>query len=279
LIKKKLIKESNSIKLDQRSKNLRKLILSCLEAGGRGHIGSAMSLVEILRVLYDNFLIYDSSNPKLKHRDRLILSKGHGCLALYALLADKKFFDKKELLNTCEHTSFLGGHPEFKKVPGVEASTGSLGHGMPIGVGMAISAKLKKEKHKIVVIVGDGEINEGSIWEAALIASKYKLNNLILVLDYNKIQSYGSVYEVMSMEPLKEKWESFGFDVKEVNGHNVNSLKNIFKKKFFKIKKPCLIICHTVKGKGLPIAENNPSWHHKNNLLKEEIIKLKNTLR
>ena len=127
--------------------------------------------------------------------------------------------------------------------------------------------------------MGDGEINEGSIWEAALIASKYKLNNLILVLDYNKIQSYGSVYEVMSMEPLKEKWESFGFDVKEVNGHNVNSLKNIFKKKFFKAKKPCLIICHTVKGKGLPIAENNPSWHHKNNLLKEEIIKLKNTLR
>lgn len=278
-MKKKLIKESNSIKLDQRSKYLRELILSCLEVGGRGHIGSAMSLVEILRVLYDNFLIYDSRNPKLKHRDRLILSKGHGCLALYALLADKKFFDKKELLNTCEPTSFLGGHPEFKKVPGVEASTGSLGHGMPIGVGMAISAKLNKEKHKIVVIMGDGEINEGSIWEAALIASKHKLNNLILVLDYNKIQSYGPVYEVMSMEPLKEKWESFGFDVKEVNGHNVNSLKKILKKKFFKTKKPCLIICHTVKGKGLPIAENNPSWHHKNNLLKEEITKLKNSLR
>ena len=206
---KNLHKAANKIRLDNKSIYLRKLIIKCLEAEGRGHIGAAMSLVEILRVLYDKFLFYDPKNIKLKSRDRFILSKGHGCLALYAVLADKNFFNKKELINACKSKSILGGHPEHGKVPGVEASTGALGHGLPIGVGMALAAKLKKEKQRIVVIVGDGEINEGSIWESAIIAAKHNLNNLIVILDYNKIQLYGFVKEVSKLEPVVKKWLSY----------------------------------------------------------------------
>ena len=213
------------IKLDKRSKYLRSLVVRSLLGGGRGHMGSAMSLIEILRVLYDDIINFKSFQPKKKDRDRVILSKGHGCLALYAVLADKGFFKKSELDKTSKFDSILGGHPESLKVKGVEASTGALGHGLSIGVGMAIAAKIKKQKHKIFVILGDGEINEGSIWEAALSASKHKLNNLKILLDYNKIQSYGLVKEVLNLEPLKDKWKSFGFDVSDVNGHDIKQLK------------------------------------------------------
>ena len=275
-----LNKKALEIKLDKRSKYLRKLVVKSLIGGGRGHMGSAMSLIEILRVLYDEFMHFNPNKPNLQNRDRLILSKGHGCLALYALLADKKFIKKNELDKTSKFDSILGGHPESLKVPGIEASTGALGHGLSIGVGMAIAAKLKKQKHKIYVIVGDGEINEGSIWEAALLAAKHKLNNLKVVVDYNKIQSYGFVDEVLNLEPLKNKWKSFGFDVSEVNGHNVKHLRNNFNK-FLKNKKknPSVTICHTIKGKGFYFAENNPKWHHKNSFSKEEILNINNCLK
>ena len=228
----KLSKQALKIKIDKRSKYLRGLVVESLIGGGRGHMGSAMSLIEIIRVLYDEIINFNAKNIKLPKRDRLILSKGHGCLALYALLADKKFIDIKSLQHASKFDSILGGHPESFKVPGVEFSTGALGHGFPVAVGMALAAKLKKEKHKIFVILGDGEINEGSIWEAALSASKHKLNNLKVLIDYNKIQSYGFVKEVLDLEPLKAKWESFGFDVSEINGHDINSLKKKFKKIF-----------------------------------------------
>jgi len=259
------------IKLDKRSKVLRKHVVKCLLGGGRGHVGSALSLIEILRVLYDSILKFNPKNPKDINRDRLILSKGHGCLALYAILADKKFFNLKALNNTSKLNSNLGGHPE-PKARGVEVSTGSLGHGLPIGTGMALAAKIYKKKHKVFVIVGDGEINEGSIWEAAMSAAKHKLNNLKVIIDYNKIQSYGFTKEVLDLEPLKDKWRSFGFDVSEVNGHNIKQLKNNLKK-FVKLKskKPSVTICHTVKGKGFKFAENNPFWHHKNNFTEKEI--------
>lgn len=267
------------IKLDKRSKLLRKNVVDCLLGGGRGHVGSALSLIEILRVLYDEILKFDPKNPKKKNRDRLILSKGHGCLALYAILADKKFISPKTLRSTGKSNSILGGHPE-KKVPGVEASTGALGHGMSIGLGMALAAKLQKQKHKVFVIVGDGEINEGSIWEAAMSASKHKLNNLKILIDYNKIQSYGFTKDVLNLEPLRKKWKSFGFEVSEVNGHNVNQLLKNFKK-FLKTKssKPSVTICHTVKGKGFKFAENNPFWHHKNSFSKKEINMITNSLK
>ena len=179
------------IKLDKRSIYLRSLVVDCLLGGGRGHMGSAMSLIEILRVLYDKILKYNPKKPRENTRDRLILSKGHGCLALYAILADKNFFNKKILKTSSRFDSILGGHPEYGKVPGVEASTGALGHGPAIGMGMALSCKLKKEKNRVFVVVGDGEINEGSFWETSMIASKHKLENFHIIIDYNKIQSYG----------------------------------------------------------------------------------------
>lgn len=267
------------IKLDKRSKYLRKLILDCLIGGNRGHMGSAMSLVEILRVLYDKIAKTYPKKPLHKNRDRIILSKGHGCLALYSILADKKFIKLKILKSSSKFNSILGGHPEFKKVPGVEASTGALGHGFPIAVGAALAAKIKKKNTKIYVIMGDGEINEGSVWETAMIASKHRLSNLKVIIDYNKIQSYGFVKEVLDLEPLKEKWKSFGFEVSEVNGHDTKQLyMNFLKFKSKKDNKPSITICHTVKGKGFYFAENNPKWHHKNSFTSEEIVELNNCL-
>jgi transketolase len=243
-------------------------------------MGSAMSLIEILRVLYDEIIIFDHNNKNLTNRDRVILSKGHGCLELYEILADKKFINISELNKVGQLYSILGGHPESFKVPGVEASTGALGHGMPIALGMAIAAKIKKEKHNIYVIVGDGEINEGSVWEAALSAKKHKLNNLKVIVDYNKIQSYSFTREVLDLEPLKAKWESFGFEVSEVNGHDVVALKDNFTSfNKFKNEKPSVTICHTIKGKGFYFAENNPLWHHKNSFTTEEIKNLNESLR
>ena len=259
------------IKLDKRSLYLRSLVVDCLFGGGRGHMGSAMSLIEILRVLYDKFLKYNSKKPRDKSRDRLILSKGHGCLALYALLADKKFFNKKHLKSSSKFNSILGGHPEFGKVPGVEASTGALGHGPAIGIGMAIAAKLNKQKYKTFAIVGDGEINEGSFWESSMIASKHKLNNFHVIIDYNKIQSYGKTKEVLDLEPLRQKLETFGYKVSEVNGHNVKQLTRYFQKIKNNKKKSTALICHTIKGKGFPFAENNPYWHHKNFFTDQEV--------
>ena len=275
-----LNKKALKIKLDNRSKYLRQLIVQALIGGGRGHMGSAMSLVEILRILYDEFIKFDPKKPKNENRDRLILSKGHGCLALYAILADKKFIKGTDLDTTSRFESILGGHPESLKVPGVEVSTGALGHGFPVGVGMAVAAKLKKQNHNIYVIIGDGESNEGSIWEAALYASKYKLNNLKVMMDYNKIQSYDFVDKVLNLEPLKKKWESFGFEVSEVNGHDVKNLRANLKD-YLKSKsdKPSVTICHTIKGKGFYFAENNPKWHHKNSFSTEEIENMNDCLK
>jgi transketolase len=277
---KKFEEEALKISIDKRSKYLRQLVVNCLISANRGHMGSAMSLIEILRVLYDEIIIFDHNNKNLTNRDRVILSKGHGCLALYAILADKKFINISELNKVGQLNSILGGHPESSKVPGVEASTGALGHGMPIALGMAIAAKIKKEKHNIYVIVGDGEINEGSVWEAALSAKKHKLNNLKVVIDYNKIQSYSFTKEVLDLEPLKSKWESFGFEVSEINGHDIIALKNNFNNfKKYKNEKPSVTICHTIKGKGFYFAENNPLWHHKNFFTKEEIENLNECLK
>ncbi len=262
----------NSVaELDKRSLGLRKTIVKILERSGRGHVGSAFSLVEILRVLYDDVLRYDSKNPAWPNRDRCILSKGHGCLALYVLLAEKGFFPESELWKCAKRDSILGGHPEYKKVPGVEASTGSLGHGLSIGVGMALNAKHEKADHRVVVIIGDGESNEGSIWEAAMCAGKHKLDNLTAIIDYNKQQSYSSTFEVQNLEPFADKWESFGFAVEKVDGHNVGALRSMLSDVPFEPEKPSAVICHTVKGKGISFVERNLTWHHKSRLKDEEI--------
>lgn len=259
--------------LDQRSKELRKVIVKTLQAGGRGHVGSAFSLVEILRVLYDDILRYDPKNPHWPDRDRCILSKGHGCMALYVLLAEKGFFPELELWKFCKVDGILGGHPEHK-VPGIEVSTGSLGHGFSLGLGMALNARYQKADYRIFVIVGDGECNEGSIWEAALCAGKHKINNLTVIIDYNKHQSYSTTFEVLDLEPLVDKWRAFGFSTKEVDGHNVEELKSTFLQVPFEADKPNAIICHTIKGKGISYVENNLKWHHKSKVADEEIQRL-----
>ena len=257
--------------LDARARNLRRLIVRALDGGGRGHIGSSMSLVEILRVLYDDVLRFHADEPRWAGRDRMILSKGHGCLALYVMLADKGFISADSLDTFCHRDSILGGHPEAGKVAGVEASTGALGHGLSIGVGLALAARMRDRLYRTFVLLGDGEINEGSVWEAAMGAAKHGLDNLVAVIDYNKLQSYGPTDYVLPLEPLADKWRSFGFAVEELNGHDVAALRRALRQVPLVAGKPTAIICHTVKGKGLPAAESNADWHHKNKLTDKEL--------
>ena len=256
--------------MDARSLKLRQVIVKTLAAGGRGHLGSAFSTVEILRVLYDDIMRYDANNPKWPLRDRFILSKGQGCLALYALLAEKGFFPEEELWKFCRIDGILGGHPEIK-VPGVEASTGSLGHGLSIGLGMALNARYEKASHRVFVLIGDGESNEGSIWEAALCAGKHRMTGLTVLIDYNKYQSYGSTFEVQDLEPLADKWQSFGFGVAELDGHDVSEIRSVLSRLPVEANRPSAIICHTVKGKGVDFVENNMEWHHKNRVSSQEL--------
>lgn len=256
--------------LDSRSKLLRQTIVRILAASRRGHVGAAFSLVEILRVLYDDILRYDPQAPHWPARDRCILSKGHGCLALYTLLAEKGFFPETELWKFCAFDGMLGGHPEHR-IPGVEASTGSLGHGLSLGVGMALNGRYEKADHRTFVVMGDGESNEGSVWEAALCAGKHKLDKLTVIIDYNKQQSYGTTTEVQDMEPFGDKWRAFGFTVKEIDGHDVDALRKTLGSLPFQAGKPNALICHTVKGKGVSFAENDLQWHHKNKVTDEEI--------
>jgi len=257
--------------MDERSKNLRRTVVDVISIDRRGHFGSAMSSIEILRVLFDSFLSFRSNQPDWENRDRFILSKGHGCLSLYAILADKGFFTHEELLTFCSPDSPFGGHPDRGKVSGVEASTGALGHGLPIGVGMALAARMKQQSHRVIVLTGDGEINEGSVWEAALSASKHRLSNLTVMIDYNKFQSYGSTTEVLDLEPLADKWKSFGFAVEEVDGHNLEALEELTSRLPFEPNKPSAIICHTIKGKGFDFAEAKIEWHHKSKISDEDI--------
>ena len=265
-------------KMDERSIMLRKWIIDAVvNSSRREHIPSAFSVLEILRVLYDDILRYDPKNPKLGERDRLILSKGHGCLALYVLLADKGFFPKEELNRFCLPDGLLGGHPDHK-IPGVELSTGSLGHGPPVGVGMAIYGKFEKSRHRIFVVIGDGESDEGSIWEAAMVASKHKLDNLTVIVDYNRQMTYGTTHEVQELEPFADKWRSFGWAVKEIDGHNIKELKTVLSSLPIEKDKPSAIIANTVKGKGIKAIEKNIEWHHKSKLSDEDIKMLKEGL-
>jgi len=259
--------------LDRRSLQLRKRIVDMMVAAGRGHLASALSLVEILRVLYDDVLQYKAEDPKWPDRDRCILSKGHGCMAQYVLLAEKGFFADEELAKFCKADGILGGHPETK-APGIEASTGSLGHGLSIGVGMALHGKISRAGYRVFVIVGDGECNEGSIWEAAMVSAKHKLSNLTVLVDYNKCTTYGPISEVQDVEPLVDKWASFGFVVKEADGHDVGELKRNLEELPFLPPKPNALICHTLKGKGIKPVEEDYSWHHKSKLKSEEIAML-----
>lgn len=258
-------------RLDSRGLAQRREIMEILRRSQRGHIGSAFSILEIVRVLYDHFLRCKPQEPRWPDRDRFILSKGHGCLALYVILAEKGYLPKSELLRFCQFGAMLGGHPEYGVIPGVEASTGALGHGLSIGVGMALAGWTDRKPYRTVVLVGDGECNEGSVWEAALCAGKHKLSNLSVFVDYNKMQSYGSTFEVQDLEPFADKWRSFGFHVEEVDGHDLSALHRLVRTLPFEAGKPSAVICHTVKGRGIPSIENNVEWHHKTRIKDEEL--------
>jgi transketolase len=260
--------------LDKRSIELRRMILGAAAAGGRGHIGPAMSLVEIISELYDSILVHNPLDPSSCARDIFVLSKGHGCLALYAVLAQHSYFPIEELESFCKYDSRLGGHPEWHELPGVEFSTGSLGHGLAVSVGVAKAFKMRNElSRKVFVVLGDGELGEGAIWESAAHASKHRLDNLNVFIDFNKFQANGEVESVLPAGDLIQKWSSFGFSVTELNGHSRQDITKAILNRGTP-DKPRMFLAHTIKGKGVLGAENSAAWHHKATISKEEISAL-----
>lgn len=249
--------------VEKLSKSIRIHAIKMTSRGKSSHIGSILSIADILAVLYGDFLKFDIKDPKWKNRDRFILSKGHAGAGVYAVLAEVGFFSTKKLLNHYQNGSEFSGHVSHKNIPGVELSTGSLGHGLSVGVGMAVSAKLSNLDHRVVVLLSDGECDEGSIWEAAMFASHHKLNNLIVIVDFNNLQSLDTIENTLSLEPFDKKWESFGWNVNKVDGHNYSKLKDnlesIKKEKY----RPSVIIAKTIKGKGVSFMENKVLWHYR----------------
>ncbi len=274
----KIHEASMAVPLDGRSMELRHKVVDMLECAQRGHIGSSMSLIEIMRVLYDDILKFDADKPQWEGRDRCILSKGHGCLAQYIMLADKGFIPDNALSEFCANDGLLGGHPSANKIPGIEVSTGALGHGLSVGLGMAVDAKMRGRDNRVFVIMGDGECNEGSVWEAAMSAGKRGQDNLVAMVDYNKYQSYDETSVVQELEPFADKWVAFGFHCVEVNGHDVEELRTALKAAPAVPGKPTAIICHTVKGKGIEFAENDLAWHHKSKLPADDIAAMRKCL-
>lgn len=228
-----------------------------------GHPGGSLSCADILAVLYFNQMNIDSENPNAKGRDRFVLAKGHCAPALYATLARKGYFDKELLKGFRKVESNLQGHPDMKKVPGVDMSTGSLGQGLSAAVGMAIGSKMEHEGYRVYCLLGDGELEEGQVWEAAMSASKNKLDNLCAIVDYNTLQIDGNVEEVAGLIDIKEKFESFGFNVIEVNGHDIEALIHAFNSAKHQKDMPSVIIARTIKGKGVSFMEGKAEWHGK----------------
>lgn len=227
------------------------------------HIGAILSVADIVGVLYNDIANVNPKNPKMSNRDRIILSKGHAGAAIYAALAEKGFFDVEELKTHYADGSRLSGHVSHKGVPGVEFSTGSLGHGLSVAAGMAYGAKKDNKDHKVFVILGDGECDEGSVWEAALMANHYKLNNLVAIIDHNKMQSLDFCEDTISLAPFADKWRAFGWNVLDIDGHDHNELKKAFKMAKVSEDKPTVIIANTIKGKGISFMENNILWHYR----------------
>ena len=242
---------------------VRKNILEMAVSAGAGsaHFGGALSITEIVSTLFAYQMRIDKENPKWEERDRFILSKGHACLAYYAALCEVGYISKEELKTFEKNDTNLLGHPVINRNLGIDFSNGSLGMGLSLGIGVAISSKKKKKKFCVYVIVGDGECNEGSIWEGAMAAPNFKLDNLYVIIDKNNFQQTGSNKEIMNVENLKDKWSSFGWHAVEVDGHNIQELCDSFNESG-KINKPKAIIANTIKGKGFSFSENNNEWHH-----------------
>ena len=245
------------------SHRLRKRVLRMAQTGGSSHIGSALSMADIMAVLYGRVLRIDPADPKWAGRDRFILSKGHAGAGVYASLAERGFFPVEWLAQHYTNGSIFSGHVSHKGVPGVEFSTGSLGHGLGIGAGMAMQLRRVGGRQRVFVLLSDGECDEGSNWEAIMFAAHHKLDNLVAVVDYNKLQSLAPVAETIGLEPFADKWRSFGWAVHQVDGHDHETLHDLFDRLPFETGKPSVIIADTVKGKGVSFMEHSVLWHYR----------------
>lgn len=248
---------------EQLANKIRKHALLMTSLGKSSHIASVLSMADILAVLYGTILKYKSDKPKWKERDRFILSKGHAGAGVYAAVAESGFFPVEKLKTHYQNGSDLSGHVSHKGIPGVEFSTGSLGHGLPVAVGIALAAKIEKKKFRSFVLLGDGECGEGSNWEAILFAAHHNLDNLVVIVDRNMLQSIYSTEETLALEPFAEKWRAFGWNVIEIDGHNHNEILDACIEDSKTKNKPLCIIASTIKGKGVSFMENNILWHYR----------------
>ncbi|HBL78042.1 MAG: transketolase [Bacteroidetes bacterium GWF2_42_66] len=255
-------------KLERIANVLRRNVVQMIGVGHRGHYGGALSSAEIMAALYFYKMRHRPVDPKWEDRDRFVLSKGHSCPILYAALAESGYFDKKHLNTLKDLGSILQGHPDVLKTPGIEANTGSLGQGLSIGLGMALGLRLDKKDSKVYVILGDGEMGEGQIWEAGIVAAHYKLNNLVAFLDHNKIQAMGFTKDRINVGSLAEKWKAFGWHTVEIDGNNMEEVVKVLDDADRVADKPVMVIAHTLKGKGISFTENTPAFH--NNLMTQE---------
>ena len=258
-----MLEKSKLEELEKRAKNIRRNIVEMVYSASSGHPGGSLSVTDIMTALYFSELKINVNNPKDENRDRLVLSKGHCSPALYSVLAEKGFLKQDDLKTFRKTDSYLQGHPDMKKIPGVDMTSGSLGQGLSVANGMAISAKLDNKDYRVYCIMGDGEIQEGQIWEAAMTSSHYKLDNLCAIVDNNNLQIDGTIEEVMSPYPIDKKFESFGFNVIKIDGHNFEEIISAFEIAKTVKGKPTVIIAKTMKGKGVSYMENKASWHGK----------------
>jgi transketolase len=258
------MKNESILKMKISANRIRSRIITTVLDYGDGHAGPSLSCTDILSVLYNGAMNIDPLDPKSPDRDYFILSAGHKCLALYAALIDRGYEDESILKTYNRLDTKVPGHPDEQKFRGVDFSSGSLGHGLPLGSGVALSMKLKRKINRVFVLMGDGEHGEGSVWESASFASHHKLDNLIAIVDRNHLQINGTTEQIQSIEPLKERYEAFGWSVRTVNGNDIEELYEVLYSVPFEKNKPSLIIANTIKGKGLSFAENNVDYHHWN---------------
>ncbi len=247
--------------LEARVKRLRKKIIKMIYTAQSGHPGGSLSCIDILICLYFHQMKIKPENPLWENRDRFILSKGHAAPALYAALAELGYFPKENLCTLRQVGSTLQGHPDMRKTPGIDMSTGSLGNGLSIGIGMALSARLSKKDYHVYVLIGDGECDEGEVWEAAMAAAKYKLDNLTVICDFNRVQLDGPIDKIMPLDSLSEKWKAFNWNVIEINGHKIEEILKALDEANQTKSKSTIIVAHTIKGKGVSFMEGKFQWH------------------
>ncbi|MBE3138631.1 MAG: transketolase [Actinobacteria bacterium] len=257
------INQEKVLFLEDKARKIRVDIIKMVYQAQAGHPGGSLSAADIVTALYFDILNIDPTNPNWEERDRFILSKGHACPVWYACLAERGYFAMENLSRLRQINSILQGHPDMNKTTGIDMTTGSLGQGLSAGVGMALGGKVQNLNYKVYVMLGDGELDEGQVWEAAMAANKFKLNNLIAILDNNGLQLDGKTEDIMPLEPLVAKWDSFGWSVREINGHNMEEILTTFYDLKEYQNKPTIIIAHTVKGKGVSFMEDKLDWHGK----------------